>query len=109
MKHKHAELMKLYAEDATETDIVWERWEYAKPPDYTWNDCYNVPIWNPDWEYRRKPKTVKMWQWVYTGLSGRIHLSGFYPNKEAVEDDMQNATVLQRAEWTEIDVQLDKP
>ena len=28
MKHKHAELMMQYAQDAMETDKPWERWQY---------------------------------------------------------------------------------
>ena len=27
MKHRHAELMKIYAEDAMETEKPWERWQ----------------------------------------------------------------------------------
>jgi hypothetical protein len=55
MKHKHAELMKLYAEDAMETDKPWERWEYRGPSDRTWSDTCLHPIWDERWEYRRKP------------------------------------------------------
>ena len=34
MKHKHADLMLQYAEDAMETDRPWERWEWRRGYDF---------------------------------------------------------------------------
>ncbi len=54
-KHIHAENMKLYAEDAMETDKPWERWEVSS------NSCTWFPMncginWNTACDYRRKHK-----------------------------------------------------
>lgn len=59
-KHKHADLMVAYAQDAQETETPWERWEI---PDR--NNCWRTLASNPNWFpngefYRRKPKTVKI-------------------------------------------------
>ena len=58
MRHVHAELMKLYAEDAMETDRPWKRWQFC-PPGRSWtsHSCTN-PMWEEDYQYRRKPKIV---------------------------------------------------
>jgi hypothetical protein len=52
--------MKLYAEDAAETDKPWERWEgkhswYAKEVGYT--PLVGHPEWSKSVLYRRKRKT----------------------------------------------------
>ena len=55
MKHKHAELMMMYAQDAMETDTPWERWEYA--PEVCQGKWFPI-TWHPGWaqsnEYRRR-------------------------------------------------------
>lgn len=57
MKHKHAELMALYAQDAMETDKPWERWEYFDTQ--VWESIRTgCPLWAPETQYRRKPKTI---------------------------------------------------
>lgn len=55
--HIHAENMKLYAQDAAETDRPWLRWEF-NDGDGSWlpQDCDN-PRWFADFQYRRKPRT----------------------------------------------------
>ena len=58
--HVHAESMKLYAEDAAETDKPWERWEgkhswCAKEVGYT--PLVGHPEWSKSVLYRRKRKT----------------------------------------------------
>lgn len=53
MKHKHAELMKLYAEDAMETETPWERWEIKVLDEWRLLDW--SPNWGPSEEYRRIP------------------------------------------------------
>ena len=58
--HKHADLMRLYAEDALETDKPWELWEYSQDDGTTWHgfDAGVQPCWLVNTEYRRKPKTI---------------------------------------------------
>lgn len=52
--HPHAELMALYAKDATETDEPWELWSFNKG--YGWEDLYTHPKWTIQHKYRRKPE-----------------------------------------------------
>ena len=56
MEHKHADLMKLYAEDAKETNKPWERWEVRCSPNREWRLCRNHPTWITDCEYQHKPQ-----------------------------------------------------
>jgi hypothetical protein len=59
--HIHAELMRLFAEDAMETDTPWERWQ-MKTDKGDWID-YEMPYspnWNLSVEYRRKPKKIRI-------------------------------------------------
>lgn len=61
MKHKHAELMAQYAQDAMETDKPWERWEYlAIACSNTWRKCEGQPAWHFTMKYRRKPRTINI-------------------------------------------------
>ena len=60
MGHKHAELMKLYAEDAMETDKPWERWESKTPKGCDWFQLDDHPFWFVRQKYRRKPKTIRI-------------------------------------------------
>jgi len=61
MKHKHAELMALYAQDAMETDKPWERWQIAIPHiGAQWHDLDCACTWNVNCEYRRKPRTINI-------------------------------------------------
>jgi hypothetical protein len=82
MRHKHAELMKLYAEDAMETDKPWERWEYRGPSDRTWSDTCLHPIWDERWEYRRKPDQLEQdalaferWWMDYQGIKSKYEIN----------------------------------
>ena len=63
MKHKHAELMMQYAQDAMETDKPWERWQYKaesmQEGDF-WSNCSLNPSFYKDWNYRRKPKMINV-------------------------------------------------
>lgn len=58
MKHKHAELMLQYAQNAMEGDKPWNGWQCRVPRsiDPRWEDCTGNPVWSVDCEYRRKPK-----------------------------------------------------
>lgn len=53
MKHPHAELMALYAQDAMTTDKPWELWECSLLED-KWFDLQVSPVWDFDCKYRRK-------------------------------------------------------
>ena len=58
MKHKHAELMMQYAQDAMETDKPWERWEvFIKD---SWRDLGECFFFAKEEEYRRKPKMISV-------------------------------------------------
>ena len=59
MKHKHAELMMQYAQDAMETDKPWERWEYQFDGSTLWHPFdEHSPAWANSMRYRRKPRTI---------------------------------------------------
>ena len=60
MKHKHAELMMQYAQDAMETSEPWERWALFLPNGCGWVDCTSNPSWYDHIEYRRRPKMISM-------------------------------------------------
>ena len=57
--HKHAENMRLYAQDAAETDKPWERWE-VKINNGEWCELNGNPNWVEDWGYRRKPQVISV-------------------------------------------------
>ena len=44
MKHKHAELMMQYAQDAMETIEPWRNWEAYNTHDRKWNDCFPTTL-----------------------------------------------------------------
>lgn len=52
-KHKHAEAMALYAEDALKSKTPWERWELRLNNTGEWKKCTFTPTWNEHFEYRR--------------------------------------------------------
>ena len=63
MKHKHAELMMQYAQDAMETPYPWERWEYqteSMQEGDVWNNCFPNPSFDVRYKYRRKPKMLSV-------------------------------------------------
>ena len=60
MKHKHAELMMQYAQDAMETPRPWERWEFYNKLTESWLSTTNHPAWATTSEYRSKPKMLSV-------------------------------------------------
>ena len=60
MKHKHAELMMQYAQDAMETDKPWELWEYSHASSNGWRNLDEMPSWRIGNDYRRKPKMLSV-------------------------------------------------
>lgn len=59
MKHKHAELMLAYAQDAQKTDKPWLLWEFRYNDD-KWLPLEDNPWWAYSIEYRRKVKTIRI-------------------------------------------------
>ena len=59
-KHIHAENMALYAQDAMETPLPWERWEFYNKPTESWLSTTNHPNWDTAYKYRRKPKMLSV-------------------------------------------------
>lgn len=86
--HKHAELIKAWADGA---EIQYrlspeEEWKYMESP--LWWDCN---------EYRIKPKQpVVRWQWAYKTRAGWQSTSGFYTDNEVVNTSMDRV----KLEWT---------
>jgi hypothetical protein len=60
MKHKHAENIIAYGQDAMETEYPMERWEFKHVELSEWRDCTSTPAWRYDYEYRRKPRTINI-------------------------------------------------
>ena len=60
MKHKHAELMMQYAQDAMETYKPWERWEFYYDDSRIWIALTRNVLWCEDTQYRRKPKMISV-------------------------------------------------
>ena len=65
--HKHAEAMKLYAEDAATTDKPWKLWEVSYKEGANWYPLSKYQNWNSKYNYRRKavklkpkPKTINI-------------------------------------------------
>jgi hypothetical protein len=59
--HKHAENMRLFAEDALQSKTPWLHWQCRAVGDIEWTDFDGgCPIWRDDVEYRRKPKTIRI-------------------------------------------------
>lgn len=56
MKHKHADLMMQYAQDAMTTDKPWKLWEINTHPHSNWQPLSAHPMWFDENQYRRKPK-----------------------------------------------------
>ena len=57
MKHIHADLMKLYAEDAMQTAEPWLRWEFSADG-ADWRQSAFDPTWSTVLQYRRKARTI---------------------------------------------------
>jgi hypothetical protein len=60
MKHKHAENMLAFAQDAMETETPWERWEHYCCIHEAWVPIHNSPLWSELSQYRRKPRTINI-------------------------------------------------
>lgn len=60
MKHIHADLIRLYAEDAQNTEEPWKLWEYYDKDCGDWQHCQLHPCWIKTNKYRRKLKCINI-------------------------------------------------
>ena len=107
--HKHAELIKAWADGA---EIQHYNTDYNE-----WIDCQdNTPTWNENVKYRIKPKEkqkVKMWQWVFKyGGSDTLYTTAYFcEDKEEAQARLgyghSGEEALFKADWTEIEVEID--
>ena len=100
--HKHAELIKAWADGA-------EIQMYLHTLD-KWIDTR--PEWLVDIDYRIKPKEkqkVKMWQWVMKhSESNWIFLTDeFFRTGLDAKYEYPAGAIVQRADWTEIEVEVE--
>ena len=88
--HPHAELMALYAKDATETNEPWKLWEWFNVPANSWVLCKRNPAWMKGQKYRRKPERP----WYRVALiktSGNIHYTFTADSpRESAHDGIEN-------------------
>jgi len=77
-QHEHAHLMKLYAEDAAETDAPWNRWERQSSSGCPWYACEEEDMVWSRCKYRRKPKEYQMTEADWARVIG----GGFYVSYE---------------------------
>lgn len=61
MKHPHAELMALYAEDALHTDKPYLTWQVQKKREGDWINLTQHPTWSIDDLYRTRKVTWGMY------------------------------------------------
>lgn len=61
-QHKHFELMALFLDDARVSETPWVFWQkrYIGTQVGVWSDCNEQPGWANDFEYRRKPRTIRI-------------------------------------------------
>ena len=72
--HKHAENMRLYAEDAAEIDRPWERWECRSSQEAEWDDAFTChPNWSRSLQYRRKQPATKIVTFECWMINGTLY------------------------------------
>lgn len=91
--HKHAENMRLYAQDAAETDKPWERWEFEVKSG-VWCNLSEHPAWLENKNYRRKPQVIRVGRHefpkpiAFTPPKGTIYWVVELTSKGYVPDDL---------------------
>ena len=71
--HKHAELIKAWADGA---EIQW-----LNKVDGVWDDCLDTPTWSEDYEYRIKLEPGKQWMYIYNNTpEGKSWISPVTPD-----------------------------
>jgi len=102
--HKHAELIKAWA-DGAEIQVR-DLTNYSDPKDCTWKDFseFDDVVWYSGWEYRIKPKTIKYRLYLYKGwASHKIRVE----MQEAIhESDKSNCEgfIKWLGDWQEVEV-----
>ena len=92
--HKHAELIKKWADGAI---IQWRN------QDGRWYDVRaNRPIWDEGIEYRVKPTKVIKYRWIFESERGDLFLSEEYHSELAA---YKNFKVVQKVDSTMIEVE----
>lgn len=94
MKHKHAELIKAWADGA---DIEWKM-----PHQTTWDEIA-VPTWNDDYEYRIKPeekKPVVRWMWAWEEHKLWCMSDTFMTEEEAKELETESGIRYIKLDWS---------
>lgn len=56
----HANLRMEYAKDAMTTDKPWKLWQLRSQDSHEWMDAWKELQWDPETQYRRKPKTINI-------------------------------------------------
>lgn len=82
MKHKHAEVIKAWADG----EVI----EWRPNSDDEWPTIYETPSWYKGYEYRVKPKENVVYFNVYSERAGI--LSGYNTLEEANESKSSNRT-----------------
>ncbi len=100
-RHKHQDLIEQKAarpELVVQYEIEGD-WYVAHTP--TWNEKGSFRLVEPEPVKRR----VKMWQWVFYNIANNPTITNrFFPSEEAFREAMHGYSVIQRADWTEIEV-----
>ena len=100
--HKHAELIKLWADTGCQIQYKYSDCE-------TWHDCNNNrPYWELDNEYRVKPTLVKKWKWVYETPEGNMIVTCLHyssPEEFNNLNPYNKGKILQKVDSTMIEVE----
>lgn len=94
--HKHAELIKAWA-DGAEIQIKITGFGSS-----TWVDAN--PAWNPDFDYRIKPKTIKYRQYLVRYDGGNIGVNTVM-DWEGYQPQMHYRFLKWLGDWQEIEVE----
>lgn len=94
--HKHAELIKAYADGA---EI-----QYRSRAQDDWVSTKN-PAWNEFGEYRIKPaEKVVRWQWITVCEGSKPQISRSFFTEQEVSNGFQlGVTIIGRAEWSRME------
>jgi hypothetical protein len=81
MKHKHADLIKQWADGA---QIQWFHDHYG-----IWQDIVSSPYWMDGVQYRIKPEEkqpVVRWKWAYKADNSWVEMTRFMSESEVPSD-----------------------
>lgn len=101
IRHKHQDLIdrkKERPELVVEVNIG-DKWFSVQYPN--WDEIYEYRLVEPVTK-----KKVKMWQWVVSTPYGPSLSLGFHPDEATAYRDGCYTKIIQRADWTEIEVSV---